>query len=185
MSVHLVLVRHGQSEWNVQHRMTGHTDVALTDMGRAQARQIAPHLAQLAVAQPFDTVWSSDLQRAVETATLALGPPRLDRRLREIDFGNWEGIAFPDLPADAVRALRDFTTFAAPAGESAAAMVARVCAFVDTLPSGHHAVFTHGGVIRALLQTVGAPQFVPNCAVVRIDWTERILQDLYAPDGLP
>jgi broad specificity phosphatase PhoE len=87
----ILLVRHGQSEWNLTGRWQGQTDPPLTDLGRAQAVAAARSLGTVSA------IWSSDLQRAAETATLisnqlGVGPVVLDGDLRERDAGEWQGL---------------------------------------------------------------------------------------------
>jgi broad specificity phosphatase PhoE len=87
----ILLVRHGQSEWNLTGRWQGQTDPPLTDLGRAQAANAARSLGTV------DAIWSSDLQRAAETSTiisneLGVGPVVLDPDLRERNAGEWEGL---------------------------------------------------------------------------------------------
>ena len=87
----VLLVRHGQSEWNLTGRWQGQTDPSLTDLGRRQAYSAARSLGTV------DAIWSSDLQRAAETAAiisgeLGVGPVVLDYDLRERDAGEWQGL---------------------------------------------------------------------------------------------
>lgn len=92
----LVLVRHGQTAWNVEGRAQGHTDVGLDPVGHVQARVAAPVLASY---RPV-VLWSSDLRRAVETAdyfAAATGlPVSLDARLREYDVGERAGLTLAE-----------------------------------------------------------------------------------------
>lgn len=87
------LVRHGETDWNVQRRLQGTSDIPLNDNGRAQARAAAPVLASLA---PVKRIVASDLTRAVETAQIlaeAMGAAVVtDARLRERSYGVWEGL---------------------------------------------------------------------------------------------
>jgi probable phosphoglycerate mutase len=97
----LILVRHGESVWNVEHRVQGHTCRGLTDHGRAQAERTAEVLA----ARVRDAVVvSSDLGRCRDTAAplvAALGvEPLVDATLRERNFGRWEGMTREDLQRD-------------------------------------------------------------------------------------
>lgn len=89
----LFLVRHGETAWNVEHRLQGASDIPLNDNGRAQARAAAPALATLA---PVKRIVSSDLSRALETAHIlaeAMGAEVVtDARLRERSYGVWEGL---------------------------------------------------------------------------------------------
>jgi broad specificity phosphatase PhoE len=92
-----IVVRHGQTEWNVEARIQGQGDSNLTAEGRAQARAIAARLA----AQPFDVLVSSDLGRAAETARAIAErcgkPIVLDARLRERHFGVGEGMTYEEV----------------------------------------------------------------------------------------
>jgi probable phosphoglycerate mutase len=87
----LLVIRHGQSEWNAVGRWQGRADVALDQAGRLQAAEAALVLGT------FDGVWASDLQRAQLTAMiiaeiLGIGPVLTDARLSETDVGPWEGL---------------------------------------------------------------------------------------------
>jgi broad specificity phosphatase PhoE len=88
----LILVRHGVTEWNQAGRYQGHQDVPLSDAGREQARRAAQRLR----AETITAAYSSDLQRARETASIILGerdvPPQETEALREMAFGAWEGL---------------------------------------------------------------------------------------------
>lgn len=97
-STRILLVRHGQSEWNLSGRWQGQTDPPLTDLGRQQARSAARSLGTV------DAIWASDLQRAAETAAiiseeLGVGPVVLDADLRERDAGEWQGLTRKEIDA--------------------------------------------------------------------------------------
>ncbi|MFL6107181.1 MAG: histidine phosphatase family protein [Marmoricola sp.] len=96
MTRRLVLVRHGRTAWNLEGRAQGHTDVGLDDVGREQARAMAPVIGAMAP----DVLWSSDLARARQTAehvAAATGlEPRYDARLREFDVGERAGLTIPE-----------------------------------------------------------------------------------------
>lgn len=168
----LFMVRHGESLWNLEGRLTGWTDVALTAHGRAQAEALRPLLAQHA----YDYAWSSPLARAAMTGTLAWGDRyAFDERLKEFHFGEHEGAFLKDLGPDYLSLLKRFETYAPPGGESGQAFYDRVDSFFDALPPGKHVVFTHGGVIRRLYERVGIRKFVGNAGLCIVDWTEKRL----------
>ena len=175
--VHLTLIRHGESEWNRERRLTGWTDVGLTEFGRNQARW----LRRLLDGRTFAGAWSSDLQRASETAELAFGPCTLDQRIREVRFGDLEGVIWTTLTEEQRAGVRDID-WKPEGGESWSDLRDRVVPFIDGLTEGAHIVFTHGGVVRVLLAEVGEPAFVPNASVTRINWSERALVDI-VPNG--
>ena len=166
MAVEVWLVRHGHTEWSGAGRYTGWTDVALTPEGEAQARSLPSMLP----AGPDVTAWSSDLARCVRTAELAGLEPRVDRRLRELDFGAIEGLTWDEVPTDLQEALMSFDDFEAPDGESVDAFRARVFAFLDELPPGRHIVVTHGGVVRLLLRAARHDIAVTPGQVEHIRW---------------
>lgn len=160
----LLLIRHGESEWNVQGRIQGHLGTGLSERGRAQALRTADELAPALAgrsARDAVQVWSSDLDRAAQTAAPladALGiEVRADPRLRERSFGAWEGRRHADvLEEDGERWRRwsngDATVAAAVGGEGADALVARVVPalreLLDGLPDDGVAVaVSHGGAI--------------------------------------
>lgn len=158
----LLLVRHGQSEWNAGRRLQGQADIALSALGRAQADALAPLVAGFSP----DRVVTSDLRRARETAD-RLGFPHAvpEPGLREIAVGRWEGQSIEDLirvsPADyhGWRAGR----FCPDGGE----LWDDFCSRTETAigrATGEGAktvlVVCHGGVIRAILHRLAgiAPQ---------------------------
>jgi probable phosphoglycerate mutase len=149
--------------------LAGWTNVPLTAEGERQAAALRPRLAGLA----FDSVWASDLDRALRTARLAWGEPRQDARLREMSFGGLEGQAWEALSASERDALARFSGFTAPGGESFEALRARVLSLVDTRGPGRHLLFTHGGVVRLLSREAGEDIFVPTGTLLVVDWEAR------------
>ncbi len=165
----LWLVRHGETAWNLGRKLAGWTDVPLNEKGQDQARALKPLLD----GEPFETVWASDYKRAVETARLAYGDPVEDVRLREINFGDLEGASYEGISAEYQKTLLEFSNFEAPNGESLTTLKARVMDFIASLNPGRHLIFTHGGVIRVLTSNLGQDQFMPNGALIKIDWTVK------------
>lgn len=150
----LLLVRHGQSEWNADKRLQGQADIALSAKGIRQAQELAATIARLAPAH----VITSDLKRARHTAELlgyadAVPTPGL----REIDVGAWSGQHIPDIIAQDGERYHGWRagTHTPPDGENWAQFVAR-CRDAIEAERGRHAgenllAVCHGGVIRALL----------------------------------
>jgi glucosyl-3-phosphoglycerate phosphatase len=148
----LLLVRHGQSEWNATRRLQGQADIALSDLGRDQARKLAPVIAAIGP----DRAITSDLRRAAETADL-LGGALPNPALREVAVGDWTGAEIATLIADDPDAYNGWRagTYAPPGGELWADFRARVAAVIDTEaanPCANLLVVCHGGVIRALVE---------------------------------
>ena len=162
----MVLVRHGQSTWNHEHRIQGQLDPPLSDEGRRQAAQLGRRLA----GRTFSGFYSSDLKRALETST-AIGKsvrvePTPMAELREIFLGEWEGLLTEELAVKFPQAwagwMEEPDWDLVPGGEGSAAFEARVKAALDSLftrhPAGDVLVVTHGGVIQiALHHVVGRP----------------------------
>jgi broad specificity phosphatase PhoE len=152
----VLLVRHGQSEWNAEGRWQGQADPPLTDLGRLQAREAARALGTV------DAVWASDLQRAVETATiiadqLGVGPVVVDPDLRERDAGEFSGLTRPEIAARFPGYLDDGRR--PPGWEPDEALVVRALralhAIAAEVPGGDVLVITHGGLVYALEQHLG------------------------------
>ena len=163
------LVRHGETQWNVEHRFQGISDIELNRRGREQAKELGERLGD----HHFEAVWSSDLVRAVETAAIIFGGSTVDTRLRELDFGDIDGLTWSDLSDDVRKSLLEFNDFNAPNGESVAMMRDRLIDFLDELDSGDHLVVTHGGVVRLISEICGLPAFPGHCEVTVVNWTER------------
>lgn len=160
----LVMLRHGQTEYNAGSRMQGQLDSELTDLGRAQAVAAAEVLAKR---QPLRIV-SSDLHRAYDTA-VALGERtglhvEIDTRLRETHLGDWQGLTHHQVDAvspGARLAWRDDATWAPHGGESRVDVAARSVPLVAELIAGEPdwgleapdrplVLVAHGGLIAAL-----------------------------------
>lgn len=150
----LIMVRHGQTEWNVQRRWQGATDIPLNANGRRQARAAAPYYASL---EPV-AIWSSPLSRAhdtaAEVAALTGLDIRTDGRLAEMDFGDAEGRVWEEVLAMDPRLAgwhtgRDVQW---PGGESGALVQRRVSRTLERIhesePEGVVLVFSHGTAIR-------------------------------------
>jgi 2,3-bisphosphoglycerate-dependent phosphoglycerate mutase len=169
MSMDLFLVRHGETQWNVEGRFCGHCDPSLTARGRAQARALFDSIG----GESFDRVVSSPSIRAVETARLAYGEPVVDVRLRELDFGDLEGLRWDEFSFDVRRGLGDYDNFQAPRGESVRELGERVLDALYDLGYGRHLVVTHGGVIRFLSGKASMSAYPGTATLVRLRTTVR------------
>jgi broad specificity phosphatase PhoE len=154
----LLLVRHGETDWNADGRLQGQTDRPLSDFGRDQARRLAEELES----EEIEAIYASDLSRAQETAEIVgerLGLPIvLDPDLREKDWGTWEGLSAVE---------RDRVDFV---GESTEAHQKRVLRALRRISERHAGagrvlVVTHGGSMRRV-QTAALGMALPvveNC----------------------
>jgi len=154
----LLLVRHGETDWNAEGRLQGHTDRPLSDYGRRQAGELADDLED----EKLEAIYSSDLARARETAEIVgerLGlPVVLHPDLREKDWGNWEGLTAVE---------RDRVEFV---GESTEAHQERILGALRRISERHPGdgrvlVVTHGGSMRRV-QTAALGMAMPvveNC----------------------
>jgi broad specificity phosphatase PhoE len=166
----ILLARHGETDWNRERRVQGHTDRPLNDEGRRQADVLAAELES----EPIDAVYSSDLVRAHETARIVAERLGLDVTvlpdLRERDFGTWEGLTDDEILARFPQARTG------PWGdaESREEMLERVRAAMrrvaDAHPGGRVLVISHGGPVRALLTACGGGEAgsIGNCVVHRV-----------------
>lgn len=163
MQRRVLLVRHGQATGNLDHRFLGLRDDALTDMGQQQAKALANHLDDT----PIQAIYSSPLQRAAETArVIAASKTRdftCDDRLKEQDFGAWDGLtldsAMARYPEDFKRRHHHQPGLFAPTdGETMGSLCERVGAFAEDLCERYQqgetvVVVGHAGVFQAILCT--------------------------------
>lgn len=176
----LVLVRHGESTWNAEHRLQGQLDPPLSAVGREQALALARLIARSP--WPAERVICSDLSRARETAELVgLSPGRFDAAWREIDVGEWGGRVAAEVDAEG----SDLTNWrggdrTAPSGETWTAFGQRVASAVDGLVAagGSWLVVCHGGCVRATCaHLVGADRLAlgspPNASVTTLELGTR------------
>ena len=141
------LGRHGETEWTISGRHTGSTDIPLTDRGREEARLLGRSFAGV----EFAAVISSPLSRAAETARLAGLEPRLDDRLVEWDYGDYEGRTTAEIKRE--RPDWDLWRDGCPGGETAAEVGERLEPLLEelrALDGGRVAVFGHGHCLRVL-----------------------------------
>jgi probable phosphoglycerate mutase len=165
----ILLARHGETDWNLESRVQGHTDRPLNATGLEQARALAHLLAR----EPLVAVYASDLVRARDTAVIVAGvhglDVTLDPDLREKNFGSWEGLTDVEILQrfpDAVRGTWGD-------GEATEAVAVRAIAAIDRIRARHPAapvlVVSHGGPLRAILAHLEVEhEPIGNCALIRI-----------------
>jgi alpha-ribazole phosphatase len=155
----LLIARHGQTNHNLDRRYQGSTDTPLNKTGFKQANQLAKRL----VDEKLDAVYSSDLRRSIQTAERITEKYKLqinkDQRLREISFGEWEGMSYNEIQAQSPHLLErwmsDPANISPPKGETLTQLAERVKSALDEIKFQHVEqtvlLVTHGGVIRTLL----------------------------------
>ena len=157
---HWYLVRHGETDWNLNERIQGQVDVPLNATGRRQVSHLARRLADV----PLDAIYSSDLARTHESAQIIAAGRSIeiatDPDLREFSYGEWEGLTAEEIEARHPGAMSKRISagneaFAAPGGENTWQVLDRVRRFCARAaerhdPSEDVLVVAHGGSIRAL-----------------------------------
>jgi probable phosphoglycerate mutase len=199
----LIVIRHGETDWNREQRFQGQIDVPLNATGRAQAQRLAQRLAD----EPFDAVVASDLQRAQATAQAAAAGRTIeaDPLWREQAFGVLEGLDAPTIverhPDLWARWVQHDADFCPPGGESVRMFQARVLRGLDRVVRAHAgarvAVFSHGGVLDMLWRaaqklSLHGPRVceIPNTGINRLRWRDGALEivewaDAAHLEGLP
>jgi uncharacterized phosphatase len=173
----LILVRHGETDWNRDGRYQGHADPPLNAAGRDQALELARELADTS----FDVVYTSDLKRASETARIILGDRKIplveDPGLREIDVGSLSGLTRPE--------VEEQFPDGAPDAESREEHLGRVLAAVEEIAARHPGervlIVSHGGSIRTLRRHALRVDSVPrieNCTVYRLVFEDGVLRGI-------
>lgn len=182
----LIAIRHGETAWNLDTRIQGHTDIALNMTGLQQAAQVADALRD----ETVNAIYASDLQRAWQTASAIAhttqAPLNADKGLRERSFGSFEGKTYAELeaefPEDSLRWRHRDPDWTPPAGESLATMRERILNTVTRLAQQHLGgqivLVAHGGVLDQLyrlatgqgLQAARTWQ-LGNAAINRLLWT--------------
>lgn len=189
VTLEITFVRHGQTEWNATKRFQGQSDIPLSEVGRTQARAAAEALAFV----PFTHVYSSDLARAAETARTIARPHGLDVvsdvRLREFDFGQWEGLTWvqiverwPELGDHSYTQARLYHPIG---GETFEAVVTRASAFLSDiagLTDANILVVTHAGALHALIEALG-PNLRGRPSEPIVFTTGSITRVAMEPDG--
>lgn len=159
--IRLLIIRHGETAWNASGRFQGQTDTPLNAVGHAQAAAVAARLAS----EEIHAVYSSDLCRAYDTAVALAAPHHLpihaDPRLRELNFGEWQGLTYAEISSQQAEALaywnEDRVHRSPPGGESLNEVAGRLASLLDEIRRGDDdvdrtvALVSHGGTARLIL----------------------------------
>jgi uncharacterized phosphatase len=180
MPTTILLVRHGETDWNAARRVQGQTDRPLTERGRRQARALADALED----ETFDAVYSSDLSRARDTAKAIAARRGLDVKLhpglREKDFGTWEGLTDTEVLARFPEARRGHWGD----GETPDELRERVLRSLREIAASHPGervlVVAHGGPLRVVLRhcEVEWQRPIANCEMARIEMQDGELRSV-------
>lgn len=155
---YIYLIRHGEVAWNSEGAYIGSTDLPLNDTGRQQARLLSGHMNR----HRISGILSSDLSRARETAEIIASFHKLpviqDRRLREVDYGEWEGLTagqISDRYSSIYALWQEGAAVAIPGGESFGGMLERAytafAEIAETYLEETVVIVAHKGVNRAIL----------------------------------
>jgi broad specificity phosphatase PhoE len=179
----IYFVRHGETDWNLVARLQGQKDIPLNDLGRVQAEEAGRRLRGLVercddldyVASPMDRTRET-MERLRDAIGLEPTGYRLDERLVELTFGDWEGLTWKELrrrhPEAAAARQRDKWGYVPPRGESYAMLAERVRPVLEDL-TRDTVMVSHGGVARALLALLGG---VPAREAASVDiWQGKVL----------
>lgn len=198
MPTELVLLRHGQTEWNVTHRIQGSVDIPLNDLGMEQARAAGEALASASL----DAIVSSQLERAIATARLVNGahgvPHSIDERLAERAHGRFEGLTVQEI-IDEIGAeqVDDFFQHS-PELESWHSVAERVLRALNEAAVANEGrttlIVSHGGAIKAAVAAIRGVHHrslpgLHNCSFTRLafdgTWTISDYNDIrHLPESL-
>jgi len=186
----LILIRHGETVWNSQQRMQGHSNSDLSEEGRAQIESLGQWMKNVS----FDHIYSSDSLRARQTAeaiTKYSGHTlKIDQRLREKNLGVFEGLTTEEAKERHPEIFRLFKTagsnYVIDEGESTQQLLDRTLEFIEEIRLMHLdkrvVLVTHGGVVRVLIKhtlglSVGSPTrfLIKNTGLFRLVWNEKWL----------
>jgi probable phosphoglycerate mutase len=187
----IVLIRHGETDWNRESRFQGHADTHLNEAGRAQAGALAHELT----GERFAAVYSSPLKRSAETAEIiasSLGlEVQLDKALMEVDVGSWSGLTRSEIEVRFPEGYARWLEYGHgwDDGETYDELGLRVVDGLREIGASHSdeqiLAITHGGPIRSVLAAAEGVPFgkarrsiavLENCATVRIVVRDGILE---------
>ncbi|MFW6278643.1 MAG: alpha-ribazole phosphatase [Bacillota bacterium] len=162
METELIIIRHGETDWNKQHKYQGQQDIDLNQQGYQQARQTGSYLAS----RKIDALYSSDLKRAYHTAQKINQYQELEiqcqKKLREMDFGTWEGLTYQEIKEKNPQLLaewnRDPAKINPPRGENLQIVQQRAKKCFQEIIADNEGkkvlIVSHGGVIKVFLATI-------------------------------
>ncbi|CAD8100270.1 unnamed protein product [Paramecium sonneborni] len=176
-TTNILFIRHGQTNQNLSNTICGWTDSRLTIRGREQSNQLLQAL--LPFREQFKGIYTSDLKRAKETAQISLGFPHdnyiiQDIRLRELNFGKHENIAYSMLDQETKDTI--FTLqYQAPGGESWVQACERAMQLVKEKcnQNGTYLMFSHGGLICTITYYLGLQNSIGNCSCVGLEYDKE------------
>lgn len=183
MTTRVLLIRHGETDWNAEGRWQGHAPVPLNAQGLAQSAALGRYLAGNGLR--IGVLYSSDLKRAMQTAEPVAAalhlPIHTDQRLREIDLGNWQGLTRQEaLTWDTERYHAyhaDRYAVPMPGGESRGDLRQRARLVFDEITARHAgrtvAVVSHGGTLGAMIESVCGPVEHPSISNTSISILEQ------------
>ena len=185
LTTRLLLIRHAQTEWNIQRRFQGHGDSPITQEGQEQLQRLKSRLAGL----EFDVVYSSDLRRTMETSQMLSGKQRVEEpRLRERGVGILEGLNLEQIMAEHAEAFLAFRSgdkdHQIEGGESLQNALNRAWTFLEEMPEKHPgaelAAVSHAGLIRLICKKIlglalDAPNFfqIPNTSLTQLVFSPK------------
>ena len=186
----IILIRHGETEWNSQQRMQGHSNSDLSSVGQVQIQALGQWMKNV----PFDHIYSSDSLRAKQTAeaiTQFSGHElKIDLRLREKNLGVFEGLTSEEARERHPEVFRLFKTagskYVIDEGESTQQLQERALEFIEEIrlrhPEERVVMVTHGGVVRVLMKhalglSIDAPTrfIIKNTGIFGLIWNENWL----------
>ena len=186
----IILIRHGETEWNSQLRMQGHSNSALSAVGRGQIQALGKWMKNVS----FDHIYSSDSLRARQTAeaiTQYSGDTlQFDQRIREKNLGVFEGLTSIEARERHPEIYRLFKTggsnYVIDEGESTQQVLDRAFEFIEEIrfrhPEQRVVMVTHGGVVRVLMRhilgiSIDSPSsfLIKNTGIFRLVWNEKWL----------
>lgn len=180
------IFRHGETDWNKEHRCQGHTNTTLNENGVSQAKKLAEKMTKY----PLDAVFSSDLDRAFMTGSMVAEklniPIFKDDRLREMGNGKAEGMLFDeakdlfgiDLWQRFICFKDENNEIAFPGGETRREVRTRFLKVLEEIIAhpdySHIGISTHGGALRNVLHSFLPEDHpviaIPNCVVYRVEY---------------